>query len=208
MGTVVDITGRSYSRLTVIKLDHIDGQARWLCRCTCDKVIVVAGFDLRSGHTKSCGCWKSEVTSKAKKTHGLTGTVIYMTWSRMKMRCYNKDSSDFKDYGGRGIKVCKRWLKFENFLADMGRRPPGTSIDRKDNDGDYSPNNCRWATPEEQANNKSNSKKYKYLGELLSLPQIARACGVQRSTLRRRLFDLGWPLLKATQPVTAERRTL
>jgi len=126
------------------------------------------------------------------KTHGMDGTSIYKTWIGLKARCYNKNDKDYKNYGGRGIKVCKRWKNsFENFYNDMGDKPKGMSIDRIDNNGNYEPSNCRWATIEQQNNNKRNNHLLTYNGKTQTITQWSREIKVPVSTLQCRLLR-GW----------------
>jgi hypothetical protein len=166
-----DHTGKIFGRLTVIdRQAGPSGRALWRCRCDCGNITIVASSNL--GRTVSCGCYASEVHAISIKrrstTHGKSRTKEYVAWVAMRSRCeISNNDKNHKYHGGRGIKVCKRWHKFENFLADMGECPPDKdSIDRyPDKDGDYELSNCRWATWKEQA---SNRNKAGYLRATLS----------------------------------------
>ena len=148
----INLIGMKFGRLTVIKEAGRDkwGKVTWNCRCDCGIVKIVAGYFLRRGDTNSCGCWNKEV----HLTHGMSGTKTYESWQNMVARCTNPNNKDFKNYGGRGITICKRWLKFENFFADMGNSPKGLTIERKNNNLGYSKENCCWDTRYKQSQNR------------------------------------------------------
>ena len=142
-----DLSDRKYNRLTVVRKSHRQGQRQyWECLCDCGNKVTVRSDGITSGHARSCGCIRGE----GRKTHDATGTSTYKIWSAMKNRCRNKN---YKYHNGRGVMYHPRWEKFENFLADMGERPDGLTIERVNNDWHYTPENCKWATRKEQIAN-------------------------------------------------------
>ena len=199
MATIQNIKGKRFGKLVVKTLEGRNkwGAITWKCRCDCGSEPVVAGCAMKSGHVKSCGCLHKESVSKASTKHGFSRTPIYLCWGGMIQRCTNPNALSYKRYGGRGITVCKRWLKFENFLADMGERPKGYSLDRIDNNGNYHPNNCRWATREQQANNTSSVVLLEFDGKVQSIARWAREYGLPEITLRHRIQVWGWSISRA-----------
>jgi hypothetical protein len=155
-------SGDKYGRLTIVKEvePYVSPSGKtyrkFNCLCECGNITNVMLNKLRNNSTKSCGCYQKEKAT----THGLHKHSLYKTWNNMIHRCYHSNHIHYKYYGGRGIKICDRWLNsFQNFLIDMGERPEGTTLDRKNNDGNYEPSNCRWATPKEQIKNRRKYKK-------------------------------------------------
>ncbi len=163
-GVRLDLTGKRFGRLTVVKKAVGPG---WHCRCSCGQRIVLGQWYLTSGNTQSCGCQKIDSAIKNCKSRTIHGDnrrgkmkPEYRSWSQMIQRCCNSNNPAYPEYGGRGIKVCKRWMKYENFLSDMGRKPTRKhSLDRIDNDGDYRPSNCRWTTRKQQAGNRRTPRR-------------------------------------------------
>ena len=207
MGTaqnLIPMVGTVWGNWTVISVSSRrskEGVAYWLCRCVCGEERQVLGTGLRRGSSKSCGSCLSQELRAARRaamlTHGMSKTSTYRTWHTMRRRCRDKKFRDFPYYGGRGIKVCERWNSFEKFLEDMGERPPGMTLDRKDNNGNYEPGNCRWSTALVQMNNTRGNKYLTYDGKTMSLSDWARHVGIPPPRLSARLRLLHWPLAKA-----------
>lgn len=152
MGCLIDLAGQKFGRLAVLRKADAKSKvgALWLCLCDCGTQATVPTLKLRSGLIKSCGCYRAEM--KANLRHGHANkSKTYRTWKEMRQRCMNQNADQWQWYGGRGISICERWSDFESFLADMGERPEGTTIDRIGPDGNYEPDNCRWATGKQQA---------------------------------------------------------
>ncbi|HDY87992.1 MAG TPA: hypothetical protein ENH82_07765, partial [bacterium] len=169
-----NLIGMQFGRLFIEEYSHNNkqGKAYWKAKCSCGETRIILTSDLKSGHTKSCGCLRKEILLKCSFKHGLNRTPTYRSWSGMKARCLNPKEPAYKYYGGRGIKVCDRWLNsFENFYTDMGKKPEGLTIERLDNNGDYSPGNCKWATRTEQMNNTRHNTILKYNGLCLTVAE-------------------------------------
>ncbi len=218
-----DRTGQRFGRLTVVReaerpANGHPSKIYWQCQCDCGNVIIMDVDSLRSGNTKSCGCYRKEVLSTGHvyaTKHGMTHTPEYRAWRGMRDRCHNPANKDYAGWGGRGITVCERWrASFIAFYNDMGPRPSSSrSIDRIDNDGPYSPENCRWATYSEQNNNqrthkpRSIDRPITFLGKTQTIAQWAREAGLPYEAFRRRIVNRGWPMDKAmTTPLRLTRR--
>ncbi|WP_109369034.1 hypothetical protein [Ochrobactrum soli] len=209
MPILLDLTGQQFGRLIAIARDPTARPTRWSCRCECGNTKVAATNDLRQGKTKSCGCLRVEVTGGKNRTHGLRQHPLYDVWQSIKDRCLNPNNPQFKDYGGRGIKICDEWAHdgaaFIAWAEANGYRA-GLIIDRENNNWGYSPENCRFVTRKTSNRNKRNTNYIDtHLGRMM-LAEAVEISGLGRDTIRRRL-KLGWPASKILQPARAMKKS-
>lgn len=196
--------GDKYGRWTVTRSAGVRGREKaFQVTCDCGQKREVTKGNLVSGRTQSCGCLCRELSGKQSVTHGLSKSPIYAIWNMMRQRCSLPSNRGYKDYGGRGVKVCERWNSFENFYEDMGDPPfIGTSLDRIDANGAYCKDNCRWATRIEQNNNTRKSVRFQVFGETLSMREAAEKYDLKVNTLRNRVYTYGMTVEEAvTKPV-------
>lgn len=204
---VQEITGQVFGRLTVIECagKNKNGRTVWRCLCSCGRERIALGCDLRKPGDITCGiCYSKEIGQRRhaisverkkgqppkvdrRVKHGLSNTRAYNIWLAMRTRCHNVNNPNYPYYGGRGIVICERWGVFENFLADMDMPAFGMTLERKDNDGPYSPDNCRWATRSEQNHNKRSNMIVEFHGQSMTLDQWAKELGMKYSMLYSRL---------------------
>lgn len=194
---LLDLTGQIFGRWTVLKeveqrRSGSQFQRCFLCRCECETEAVIRYANLRNGTSRSCGCLKSEMARMAHTTHGQYGKGIYKVWINMRQRCMNPNRPDYKHYGGRGIQICERWNDYLLFCEDMGERPsPKHTLERKENNENYCPENCVWATQKEQNNNTRVTRHLTVQGEIKTLTEWAAITGLPKTTLKSRLHR-GW----------------
>lgn len=222
---IIDISGQRFGRLTAVeyvgaKRTNTNRWSMWRCKCDCGKESVVRYIHLVTGNTKSCGCLEAEnkltMVRKAQLNNRrsvsgdfegkLESHPLYLTWKSMLMRCNNPSVRGYKHYGGRGIRVCDRWqndLGFENFINDMGTRPEGMTLDRIDVDGDYEPSNCRWATTEQQMNNRRGNSRIVLNGEFVTCSQLCKKYGFYYTWVAHQLhagLDINFIIKKQLRP--------
>lgn len=192
------LVGNKYGMLTIVECgEKIRKKMLVKCLCDCGNTKNIILKYLIIGVTKSCGCLRNELSSKRNKTHGLSYTTEYRTWKGMISRCNDNKNKRWKDYGGRGIKVCQEWLNsVDRFVEDMGKKPTGCQIDRINNDGNYEPSNCRWVTPKQNALNKRDTVIINFLGQSKPIEEWADKFNMKKSTLSNRL-DRGWSIERA-----------
>lgn len=197
----IDLTNRDFERLTVIEYYGVrpgrPAAHYWRCRCSCGGETVVRTCNLTNKTVRSCGCLAAEETRKRSTTHGQavggSRTREYRAWAAMKERCGNPTTKAYPKFGGRGVKVCRRWLRFENFLADMGPCPPNHALDRRDDSRGYTKSNCRWATAKEKGRSMRSNRFLTFRGETLCLTDWAERAGLSLPAFRYRLSK-NWPL--------------
>lgn len=194
MPALKDKVGHRIGRLTVIcRGKNIGKEVGWVCVCDCGTRKHVAANALKIGHTVSCGCHRREQSARMLRalnlSHGQSNTKLHAVWREMRYRCRTATATAYPRYGGRGINVCSEWDKFEAFAAwaNANGYDEALTIDRKDNDGDYTPENCRWADMETQSNNKSNNHRLTHHGETLTVSQWARKLGLNVATVFSRI---------------------
>lgn len=206
MGKLIDLTGKKFGRLTVVERagERNNGAVNWLCKCSCGGEIIVEGTQLRRSKTVSCGCYRKEKISIANKTHGLSKNKLYRKWGHIKERCYYEHNISYRHYGANHISMCPEWKNdfesFYNWSIDNGYED-GLTIERIDNSKGYSPDNCRWATVEEQNNNKGNVRMVTYQGKTQSIAKWSKELGFNYGTLNSRIVKYKWDVEKAlTKP--------
>ena len=212
---MVDLVGERFGRLTVIARgeDYISKQGKrssvWICRCDCGTEKAIMQCSLVTGHTKSCGCFRREKAAADKIKHGDVGTQLYNSWRAMRERCTNQNSEHYSYYGGRDIAVCQEWDDynvFRDWALSHGYRP-GLTIDRISVDGDYCPDNCRWATIIDQSNNKRNNRIITVDGVSHTLAEWSRISGISSCTILARIDKYGWSAERAViEPPRTQRR--
>lgn len=210
-----ELTGKRFGRLIVIKASERKTLTRamyWICKCDCGTEKEISALSLVRGLTVSCGCYNKEInTNRIKHGHNRKNgkkSPTYISWEKMIARCKNEICTEYKWYGGRGITVCDRWLDFSTFLEDMGERILGTTIDRINHNGNYEPNNCRWAVPIVQANNTRINVHITYNNQTKTVAEWARVLGIEYDTLYYRLFKYKWSIEKAlNHPIVKHIKT-
>ena len=197
MSRKIDLTNKRFGRLLVLRQCSTGDFSKsiwWETLCDCGRSHRVSGVRLRNGQCTSCGCYQREQARKNNITHGMTDSPLYRVWHTMRSRCTNHKVHSYKHYGGRGIRVCKRWQKFQNFYNDVHKGyKPGLQLDRINNDGHYEPGNVRWVTAKRNARNKRNNTRITFNGETKTLPEWAELTGIKKATLANRIHS-GWDL--------------
>lgn len=200
----ISLIGRQFGRLTVIAPAANIGKAvAWMCECICGVIKPIRAYCLLRGDSRSCGCLKLEGN---RFSHRDSNSPTYISWQSMRQRCRNPKGNRYHRYGGRGIHVCKRWDSYENFLADMGKRPSiKHTIERKNSNNNYNKANCKWATQREQQNNRNNNHRITFQGRTQTLMQWSREVGLKHDTIKERI-KAGWNIADSlTKPLGSRR---
>ena len=201
------LIGQTFGFWTITAIATGAKRKSFVCRCVCDAEKVVPHSNITAGKSKSCGCKMASFVAESKVKHGKHGTPIYRRWADMNDRCSRASHISYPNYGGRGIKVCDRWLDFSNFYEDMGDVPDGMTLDRIDPDGNYEKSNCRWATMTEQQNNKRSNRVLEHGGVKKTVAEWGRTLDIKASTIHARLAN-GWTVEDALTKEVLERPTL
>jgi hypothetical protein len=207
MRKLIDLTGQIFGRLKVTsRAENRNARPTWHCDCECGNSCIARGGDLRSGRHRSCGCLQMDAATR----HGhssYTGppSPTYKTWIGMIQRCTNQAAPHYDTYGGRGITVCEKWRNFIQFLKDMGERPEGLTLDRKNTNGNYEPDNCQWSTRKEQGRNRRSNRMIEYKGETHCISEWADILGISHELIRSRL-KIGWSFEDAVETPVMKNR--
>lgn len=207
MSKLDDITGKKFNMLTVVKMsDSVNGKRRWECICDCGNKTIVRGNNLKSGAVKSCGCTKKIAHNRM---HGESKTKLYRMWKSMIYRCHNPKNHAYKYYGARGIIVCNQWhdyLTFKKWVNET-RQDPNSTIERKDNNGNYCPENCKWVDAKAQANNRRNNVIIEYKNETHNLTEWCEILNLDYKNIHNRIYKLGWSFGRAiSTPIDTSKR--
>lgn len=211
MSKLIDRTGKKYGKLTVIRRveNAPGGVTRWECLCECGNLTIVRANNLNSGAVKSCGCLL-KTAPQSRATHNMSNTRLYREWASIKARCYYKSQAGYKSYGARGIKMCDEWLNSFEAFADWSLSngySDDMTIERIDNDKDYMPNNCKWISLSEQANNRRSNIKITHNGETHNLSEWCKIYGIDYKLAHNRIYKLGWSFERViSEPVHVEKR--
>lgn len=198
MTGTINMSGLKYGSLTAVEEvgRNRRNQAMWLCICDCGNTPTVIGSSLRHGNTKSCGCLRNRASAERRTTHGASKNGkeegAYVVWKGMRQRCLNPKNPSWAHYGGRGVKICQRWLdSYAAFLEDMGERPDGLTIERKDTNGDYTPDNCVWATRQRQSRNTRQTLRIILCGQITPLVDACERFGLNHASVKVRMYREG-----------------
>lgn len=200
----LNLEGNRYGKLTVVRFsDVVNGTGTWLCKCDCGNEIISKGWLLKKGAIKSCGCYRRDLGKHKNRTHGLSNFRPYYVWKDMKRRCYDKTRPEYKNYGGRGIKICTEWLNSVEKFCEWARKSgykKGLTIERVNNNMDYCPENCKWVSMKEQLNNNRRNNFLKINGITKTISQWSQKTGIKYDTLWSRV-NKGYSDVDLIKPV-------